>query len=73
MYSGETLTRAIISVFHILMRRLPLFLQRLPPFSPFSPLIQKTENIISDVTIHTYLNDISYKKYEQIYSEFRDT
>jgi len=40
MYSGESLTRAIISVFYILMKRLPLFLQkekeRLPPDSTFS-------------------------------------
>jgi hypothetical protein len=43
MYSAESLTRAIISVFCIIMKRLPLFLQkekeRLPPDSPFSPHI----------------------------------
>jgi hypothetical protein len=43
MYSGKSLTRAIISVFCILKKRLPSFLQkekeRLPPDSPFSPHI----------------------------------
>jgi len=43
MYSGESLTRTIISVFCIFKKRLPLFLQkekeRLPLDSPFSPHI----------------------------------
>ena len=43
VYAEESLTRAIISIFCILMRKLPLFLQkekeRLPSDSPFSSLI----------------------------------